>query len=163
MHDRLENLVDAGAFLGARENRVAGVEPDDILDLSHGLVGLRARQIDLVDDRNDLEIVFDREIGVRERLRLDSLRRVDDQQRAFARGKRTRNFVREIDVPGRVDQIEDVRLAILRLVVEPDRVGLDRDAALALEVHVVEDLGFHLRGWSAPVSSSKRSARVHLP
>ena len=31
--DRLEDLVDAGAFLGAREDRVAGVEADDVLDL----------------------------------------------------------------------------------------------------------------------------------
>ena len=30
------------------------------------------------------------------------------------------------------------------MVVEPDGVGLDRDAALALEVHAVEDLRFHL-------------------
>ena len=43
VHDRLENLVDAGAFLGAREDRVARVEPDDVLDLPLGFVGLRAR------------------------------------------------------------------------------------------------------------------------
>ena len=34
-------------------------------------------------------------------------------------------------------------LAVLRLVVEPDGVGLDGDAALALEVHGVEHLLHH--------------------
>ena len=108
------------------------------------LVGLRARQIDLVDDRDDLEVVLDREVGVGERLRLDALRRVDEQQRPFARGQRPRDLVGEVDVPGRVDQIQDVGLAVVGLVGEPDRVRLDRDAALALEVHRVEDLRLHL-------------------
>ena len=123
---------------------LAGVEADDLLDLPPHLVGLRAGQIDLVDDRNDLEVVLDGEIRVGERLRLDALRRVDEQQRALARRERARDLVREIDVPGRVDQVEDVVLAVLRVVVQPDGVRLDRDAALALEVHAVEDLRFHL-------------------
>ena len=73
---------------------------------------LRARQVDLVDDRDDLEVVLDREIGVGERLRFDALRRVDQQQRAFARGQRSRHLVAEVHVPGRVDQVEDVLLAV---------------------------------------------------
>ena len=44
----------------------------------------------------------------------------------------------------RVDQVEDVRLAVVGRVVQADRVRLDRDAALALEVHRVEDLRLHL-------------------
>ena len=108
--------------------------------------GSRAGQIDLVDDRDDLEIVLDSEVGVRERLRFDALRRVDHQQRAFARGERSRDFVGEIDVARRVDQIEDVGLPVLRRVVQPDSVRLDRDAALALEIHRVEHLRLHLAG-----------------
>ena len=111
--DRLEDLVDARALLRARENRAARVEADDLLDLPPRFVRLRAGQIDLVDDRNDLEVVLDREVGVGERLRLDALRRVDQQQRAFARRQRPRDFVREVDVAGRVDQIEDVVLAVV--------------------------------------------------
>ena len=73
--------------------------------------GCGAGQIDLVDDRDDLEVVLDREVRVGERLRLDALRRVDQQQRAFARGERSRDFVRKVDVPGRVDQVERRRSA----------------------------------------------------
>ncbi len=141
--DRLEDLVDAGALFRARQNRLARIEPDDVFDLALGFVRLRARQIDLVDDRDDLEVVLDRQVGVRQRLRLDALRGVDEEQRAFAGGERSRHFVREIDVPWRVDQIQDVGLAIVSLVGQADGVGLDRDAALALEVHAVEDLRFH--------------------
>jgi hypothetical protein len=97
--------------------------------------GLGARQVDLVDDGDDFEAAVHREVGVGERLRLDALRRVDEQQRAFAGGERTGHFVAEVDVPGRVDEVEDVLLAILRRVVQADGMGLDRDAPLTLEVH----------------------------
>ena len=43
-----------------------------------------------------------------------------------------------------VDEVERVDLPVLRGVVEGDGAGLDGDAALALEVHIVEDLILHL-------------------
>jgi hypothetical protein len=39
---------------------VIAVEADDVRDLARSR--LRARQIDLVDDRDDLEVVFDSEV-----------------------------------------------------------------------------------------------------
>ena len=142
--DRLEDLASARAFLGAGQDRGRGVEADDVLDLALALVRLRARQVDLVDDRDDVEVVVHGQIGVGERLRLDALRGIDEQQRAFAGGERPRDLVAEIDVAGRVDQIQDVLLAVCRGVVQADGVRLDGDAALALEVHGVEDLRLHL-------------------
>ena len=44
----------------------------------------------------------------------------------------------------RVDQVQHVGLAIVGMVGEPDGVRLDRDPALALEVHRIEHLRFHL-------------------
>ncbi len=80
---------------------------------------------------------------VRERLRLEPLRGVDDEDRALARGERARHLVAEVDVPGRVDQVE---LVLLALVGPGDAHGLrlDRDAALALEIHRVEHLLAHV-------------------
>ena len=43
-------------------------------------------------------------------------------------------------MPGRVDQVELVDLAIGGGVFEGDRIALDRDTALPLEIHAVEDL-----------------------
>ena len=60
--------MDAGPSFALRGSRGC-VEPDDVLDLALGFLGLRAGQVDLVDDRDNLEIVLDREIGVGERLR----------------------------------------------------------------------------------------------
>ena len=45
---------------------------------------------------------------------------------------------------GSVDEVELVGLAVVRFVHHADGVGLDGDAALALEVHGVEHLRLHL-------------------
>ena len=82
-----------------------------MLDLFANAVRLGRRQIDFVDHRNDFEIVVQRQVGIGQRLRLHALRGVHHQQRAFAGLQAARNFVAEIDVAGRVDQVE--------LVVEP--------------------------------------------
>ena len=101
-------------------------------------------KVDFVDDGDDFEAVVDGEVCVGEGLRLDALRCVDDQQRALAGGERARDLVAEVDVAGRVDEVELVGLAVVRLVDHAHGVGLDGDAALALEVHGIEDLGLHL-------------------
>ena len=51
---------------------------------------------------------------------------------------------------GGVDQVELVGLAVLRLIVQPHRLRLDGDAALALDVHRVEHLLLHLPVGQAP-------------
>ncbi len=56
----------------------------------------------------------------------------------------SRHFVAEVDVPGGVNQIENVILAVLRHVLHPRRLRLDGDTALALNVHRVEDLSLHI-------------------
>lgn len=43
-----------------------------------------------------------------------------------------------------IDQVEDIFLAIGMLVIKLNGVTLDRDASFALEVHVVEGLGYHV-------------------
>ncbi len=69
----------------------------------------------------------------------------------------------EIHVAWRVDEVEHVGLAGV-LVLHGDGGGLDGDAALALDVHAVEDLVLGLRAAViVPVSSSMRSASVLLP
>ena len=91
-----------------------GVEADDVLDLLLHLLGLGRRQVDLVEDRHDLEVGVDRLVGVGQGLRLDALGRVDQQQRALAGAHRAADLVGEVDVARRVDQVEDVVLPVAR-------------------------------------------------
>jgi hypothetical protein len=99
MDDGFEHGVDADAGLGADLERVGGIEADDVLDLLPDAVGLRRRQVDLVQHRNDCEIGVERQIDVGDRLRLHALRRIDNQNRPFAAGQTPRHLVLEVDVP----------------------------------------------------------------
>ncbi len=140
MHDRLENLVDPDAHLGAAVDRFLGRDGENFLELpmDRGQVGVG--QIDLVDHRHDREALFVREMDVGDRLRLDALGGVDDEERAFAGREAARNFVGKIHVAGRIEQVEPVFLAVLRGVTHRHRVRLDRDPALAFEIHRIEEL-----------------------
>ena len=142
--DRLQHEIDVEAGLGRDRHRLGGVEADDVLDLLLDALRLGGGQVDLVEHRHDLVAGVERVIDVGERLRLDALARVDHQQRALAGGERARHFVGEVDVAGRVHQVEDVGLAVLGLVFEAHRLRLDGDAALALDVHGIEHLLDHV-------------------
>ena len=138
-----EHLGDAVAGLGGDAADLVRVLPDQVGDLLGDALRLGAGQVDLVQRRDQLEPGVDRQVGVGDGLGLDALGGVDDQQRALARGQRAGDLVREVDVPGRVDEVQLVGLAVLRLIEHAHGLGLDRDPALALEVHAVEQLGAH--------------------
>ena len=123
---------------------VRGVDADHVLDLLAHALGLGGRQVDLVEHRHDFEIGIDRLIDIGERLRFHALARIDHQQRALAGGQTARDFIGEVHMAGRVHQVEDVGLAVLRLVFEADGLRLDGDAALALDIHGIEHLVLHL-------------------
>ena len=139
LDDRVEHVLDAEPRLRRDAEHAVGVVGEQVGELLRGAVRIGLRQVDLVHAGDDLEVVVDREVGVRERLRLDPLRRVDDEQRALARLERARDLVGEVDVAGRVDQVQ-----LVALPRDAHRLRLDRDPALALEVHRVEHLRAHL-------------------
>ena len=138
--DGFEYFIGAGAFLRGGEQHLLRIEADEIADLLRNSVRIGAGQVDLVDDRHDRQIVVEGDVEVRDRLRLDALRRVDDEHGALAGGERARHLVGEIDVAGRIDQVELVLLARVRHVGQPDGLRLDRDALLPLQFHRVKDL-----------------------
>ena len=46
-------------------------------------------------------------------------------------------------MPGRIDEVQLVALAVVGVVEQRDALRLDGDAALALQVHGVQHLGLH--------------------
>ncbi len=91
--DRLEHLEHAFAGLRGDLEDLVGVDADQVGDLLRDPFRLGARQVDLVHDRDQLEAVLDRQVGVRHGLRLDALGGIDDQQGAFAGGQAARDLV----------------------------------------------------------------------
>ena len=87
--------------------------------------------------------MLQRKVGVGQRLRLHTLAGVHHQHRALACGQAAAHLVAEIHVAGGVDEVELVFLAVLGRIVHRHGARLDGDAALALQLHVVQNLRFH--------------------
>ncbi len=159
--ERLQHGLDVEPGLGRNEDRVRGVEADHVLDLRSDALGFGRRQVDLVQHRHDLVPGLDRLIDIGQRLRLDPLAGIDDEERAFAGGERPAHLIGEIDMARRVHQVEDVAFAVLGAVFEAHGLRLDGDAALALQFHAVQDLLAHLargkpaRGLDQPVGQGR--------
>ena len=144
MDNRFQHIVNALAGLGAHRDGVGRVQPHSLLDSLLGAHDIRRWKINLIDDRNDFQAVVDSQISVGQGLRLHALAGVHHQQRALARGQRPRNLVAEVHVPRRVDQVQLVGVAVVRLVHHAHGVRLDGDAALPLQIHIVQNLCLHL-------------------
>ena len=142
--DRLEDLGDADPLLGRGEEHLLAGDREDVLQLLDDEVGLGRGQVDLVDDRDDHQVLAQGQVDVGQRLGLDPLGGVDHEDRALAGLQAAADLVAEVDVARRVDQVEAVDEAVLRRVLQAHGARLDRDPLLALQVHGVQDLARHL-------------------
>ena len=140
----LQDGRDVDAHFGRDLRGVQGGQADDFLHLMLGLHGVGGGQVDLVEDGQNLQVVLQGQVGVGQGLGLHALGGVHHQHRALAGGQGPGHLIVEVHMARGVDEVQGVGLAVLGLVVQPDRPGLDGDAALLLQVHVVQQLGGHL-------------------
>jgi hypothetical protein len=75
---------------------------------------------------------------------MESLRSVDHQDGSFTCSQRAGYLVGEVHMPRSVDQVELVDIAVWGGVAHPDRVELDGDPPLPLQVHSIQQLLPHL-------------------
>ena len=136
--------MDALAGLARDAHGIIGRDRQVILDLGLNLIGMGRGQVDLVDGRHNVQIGVHGERRVGDGLRLDALRGVDNEHRAFAGGQRARDLIGKVHVARRIDQIKLIRLTIVGVIGNADGIGLDRNAALALDIHGVEQLRLHV-------------------
>ena len=144
LNDILQHRLNVDPLLGGDLRGVHGRQADDVLHLLLGLHGVGGGQVDLVEHRQDLQIVLHGQIGIGQRLCLHALSGVHHQHGALAGRQRPGHLVVEVHMARRVDEVQGVGLPVLRRVKQVDGTGLDGDATLPLQVHVVEDLVLHL-------------------
>ena len=77
-----------------------GIEPQVAVDLFHHPLDVGGGQVDLVDHRQDRQVVLHGQIQIGHGLGLDSLRGIDHEKRALAAHKRAAHLVRESTCPG---------------------------------------------------------------
>ena len=101
-------------------------------------------EVNFVDDGADFQIVVQGEVGVGQGLGLNALAGVHDEDGPLAGGQRAADLVVEVHVARGVDEVQGIGLAVLGVIAEGDGAGLNGDAALLFQVHVVQKLAFHL-------------------
>ena len=143
-HHRLQDLVDPDPVARRGEDGAGAGKADHLLDLAADQLGVGRREVDLVDHRDQLVVVLQGQVDVGEGLGLDPLGGVDHQDRALAGGQGPGDLVGEVHVTGGVDEVELVGAAVPGRVLHPDRLGLDGDAPLPLQVQGVEHLSLHV-------------------
>ena len=144
LDDLLEQLVDADAALAAGEHRLVCRDGQAVFDLCADALRVCRGEVDLVDCGDDLEVGVHGHEGVGDRLGLDALSGVDHEHRALAGGEAARYLVGEVHVARGVDEVELVGLSVVCRVHDAHGLRLDGDAALALDVHGVEELLCHV-------------------
>ena len=141
--DRVQKLADADACLCADAETVLLFDAQDVLDFLGGDFRLGRRQVNLVDYADKLRPDRRGQIRVGHGLGLNALAGVDDEKRPLAGRKGPRDLVMKIHVARRIDQVQHIVFAVV-LVVHRYSRGLYCDAALPLDVHIVEQLVFFL-------------------
>ena len=93
MDDGFKDFFGPFSLLGACQDRIRGIQADDVFDLVFNPGDVRAGQVDFVNDRNDFKIMIQCKIGVGECLCLDTLGSIYHQKRTFTGGKASGYFV----------------------------------------------------------------------
>ena len=143
LDDSRQNILYALSRLARRSQDRVGIATEQVDNLILHFVNHCRIHIDLIEYGDNLQVVAQCKIEVRDCLCLNALSCIDYEQCAFARCDSTRNFIREVDVSRGVNQIECIGLTIVVMVLHLDSVALDCDTFFAFEVHIVEHLRLH--------------------
>ena len=136
--DFFEHGVDVDTCLCRNLRSVLGRNSDNVLNLGDNPLGIGAGQINFVDYRYDFKSAVNREICVGKRLRLNTLRSVNNEYRALTCRERTRDLVVKVDVTWGVDQVKKIFFAVVGVVNNAYGACLYCNAAFAFKLHIVE-------------------------
>jgi len=186
---RVEQLRHADAGLSGHVQYLRRIAAEQLHQLLRAARNVGVRQVDLVEHRDDGEVLAHRQIQVADGLRLNPLRRIDEQHRALHGRERARHLVREVHVSRRVDEVQGVgsrgdmgrmwligRMGIFLMrrmrplfLMRPKRIlhargrELDGNPLLALQLHGVEHLLLHLALLHRPRDLQKPVRERGLP
>ena len=142
--DGFENLIHIQTSFGRDADNFILRDAQKDIEVFFYLVHHGRLQVDLIDDGNDDQVGFEREVKIGEGLGFNALGGIHDQESAFASIESTADLVVEIDMPGSIDEVKFEIFAILSGVGHANRGGFDSDALLALEIHSIEHLLGHI-------------------
>ena len=144
LYDLLKDFFHILSCLGRDLRRVLCFQSDHILDLVDHTLGIRTGKIDLIDHRQDVQIMIQRKINIGKGLGLDPLSGVHHKDRAVTGRKASGYFIIKIHMSRGIYQVKNIFFSVFCLIYDTDRLGFDRNASLPLQIHIVQHLRLHL-------------------
>ncbi len=142
VHDGVQDSLYAFARPGADPQDILRFAAQQVYNLVRHHFRLGGIHVNLVEDRDNFQIMVNGLIQVGNRLCLNTLRCIDYQQGPLAGSDAAGHFIAEVHMAGRINQVEAVSDTVPE-VIHLDGVALDGNALLPLQVHVVQYLVFH--------------------
>ena len=142
-YDAFQNFLYIKTGFSGNARSIQCRDTDDVLDLVADHLWVCAWQVNLVDYRNNLQVMLDGKIGVCQSLCFNTLGSIHNQQRTFAGSQRTGYLVVKVDMSRGVDEVKFIGVPIFCFVFNLNGAGFDGDAAFPFQVHVVQKLIFH--------------------
>ena len=141
-----QHILHAQTGFGADHQRLVRRNADHLFNFSQHTFRLGGWQIDFIQHRHYFQALLYRRIAIRHALRLNALRRIDHQQRAFTSRQRPGHFIRKIHMSRCINKIKLVSFAVFGFKVQGNALRLDGDASLFLNIHSIKDLRRHFTG-----------------
>ena len=157
LNNSVQYLFNAFAGLTRSTDNILAIAANQVDNLIFHLIGHGAGHINLIDYRDNLQVMVDGHIEIRDGLCLYTLCGIHHQQRTLAGSDRTAHLVRKVDVSRSVNQVQYVFLSLVS-VFHLDSVTLNRNTTFTLQVHIVEHLSLgHLYSLSVLQQSVSQS------
>ena len=138
--DHFQHGMNVNAVFGRDFRGLLGGDADDVLNFRLHLCRTGGGQVNFVDDRQHFQTGVNGQVGVCQRLGLYTLGGVHHQHCPFAGGQGTGDFVVEVHMARRVDQVQGVDFPVVGGIVQCNSGGFDGDAPLPLQLHGVQQL-----------------------
>ena len=143
-HNGFQHRLDVDAVFRGNQRCILGFQSDHVLDLVNDPLRLCTGKVDLVDHRNDVQIVIQRQIHIGQRLGLNALGRIHHQHRAVTGCQASGHLVVEVHMPGRIDEVEHVLLPVFCFIYVTHGLRFNGNSPLPLQFHIVQHLCLHL-------------------
>ena len=146
LDDSIQDVLHALTGFSTCTDNILRITTNQVDDFVFHLVRHGRRHVNLVDNRNYLEVIIDSQIEIRNSLCLYTLCSVNHQQGTLTGSYGTRHFIREVHVSRGINEVQNIFFTLVHIL-HLDGVALNRNAALALQIHVVQHLSLrHLDG-----------------
>ena len=121
-----------------------GFQADHIFNLCCHTVRICTWKIDLVNDREYIQVMIQRQIYICQSLGLDSLGSIYYQHSTIAGCQASGYLIVKIHMSRCVDQVKNIFVSVFCFVYSTYSLGFNGNAALTFQVHIVENLFLHL-------------------